>query len=105
MTSMERKILIALKRYTYANIGFQELNGYLHFPPAEKIAMSIQSLQEAHYIEDHEFPNDSYSITASGIEQLKKTAFRNRYVFPALHSVWGYILCAVITAFVTNALT
>lgn len=72
MTSMERKILIALKRYPYANIGFQELNGYLHFPPAEKIAMSIQSLQEAHYIEDQEFPNDSYSITASGIEQLKK---------------------------------
>lgn len=73
LSKIERKILFALNLYSYARIGYRELNGYLHFLPLETTYTALGNLEKRGLIREAE--KDWYVITEEGKEQMKFRPF------------------------------
>lgn len=97
LSRMERKILFALHNYGYATIGYQELNGYLHFPPALDIGDALQNLQSLGLIREVEPPCKGkpghYAITQKGKEWLRFRPMDN----PLFKEFLGVLITAIAT--------
>ena len=93
---IEKQILDVLRRYQYADIGWQELNGYLHFPPVELIFSATHQLEKEGLIEEKLPPQQGYRITLEGLEYVQK----HRLSVTILQFFWDKIFPSIITGFV-----
>lgn len=92
LSRTEKKIIRALHVYSYAWIGYSELNGYLHFPPAETIYKAVDRLLARGFIREIKQPH-RYVVTNEGIDALRWRLFE------------GVTLGNLVTAAVTAAIT
>ena len=92
LNRIEKKILIAIHRYSYANIGLQELNGYLHFPPIERILSAIGFLEQEGLIKEKEQPFRGYQLTSRGEHYRQEHKMTFSRFCPAVKDI---IICAI----------
>jgi len=106
LSKVEKKCLYALKRYPHADIGIQELNGYLHFPPLEAILKAIGTLEKNGLIDDKPSPLHGFQLTGPGEEYIKKhrLAYRLAPHIKAIviATIGGLIATALAKAFGLN---
>lgn len=100
LSRMERKILFALHNYGYATIGYRELNGYLHFPPALDIGDALQNLQSLGLIREVESPYKDrpghYVATHAGKEWLQFRPSKSPVIRKVVEIVFTALIAAVI---------
>ena len=92
LNKVEKRIVIALYRYSYADIGLHELNGYLRFPPIEAILSAVSCLKQEGMIEEKEPPFHGYQLILRG----ERYRLEHRIAFskfcPAIKDI---IVCAI----------
>jgi len=100
LDKMDVKLLHALCRYNYSDIGLQELNGYFRFPPIERILESICRLEQAKLIQKKEPPFHGYMATEKGKQYLKKHKLSLKKVFPSWKKIVFFAIDAAISALI-----
>ena len=104
LTRTEKKILKAIKKYPHADIGQQELNGYLHFPPITVILKSLGTLANENVIEKRETPDHGYRLTPNGEKYLSSVRFSLWSFIPSRKQVVLAIISALIGALINDLL-
>lgn len=94
LNKLEKKILIAIHRYSYADIGLQELNGYLHFPPIEIILSAVGFLKQEGLIKEREQPFHGYQLTNAG-ERYKA---EHRFLFSGFLPLFRDAVIAIVAS-------
>lgn len=107
LTKAEKKIINALWWYPYADIGDQELNGYLHFPPIETILSALYQLERKGLIEKSGLPNHGYHLTENGKNYKKnhkskflESPIMRDVLIGTISSAIGGILAAIIITYI-----
>lgn len=99
LSKIEKKCLYAIKRYPYADIGIQELNGYLHFPPLEDILEAIGNLKAKELIKDKTPPFHGLQLAEPGEEYIKnhRLAYRTApHIASIISTIIGGLIVAVL---------
>ena len=104
LSKTELQILKAIKKYPYADVGYQELNGYLRFPPVEDILKAIGTLTAEHLIEERNKPLHGYELTRDGEKYLSSVKFSIRDCTPSKKDIVLAVISAVIGAVITGLL-
>lgn len=104
LSATEIKMLKAMQKYPHADIGYQEFNGYLRFPPAESILKALNSLMEEQLIVEQEKPLYGYKLTKNGEQYLSSIRFSVKAIMPSKEKVVWAIISAAIGAIVTGLL-
>lgn len=105
LTRIEKKVLTAICRYSYADVGLLELNGYLHFPPVESILAAVGELEREGLIELKGPPFHGYQSTEKGNQYWRRAPlFSSRFalslreiLIAAIGSAIGGIIVACVT--------
>lgn len=92
LNKCEKQILIAIHRYGYADIGLQELNGYLHFPPIETILSAVDFLEKEGLIKEKERLFHGYQLTSAGERYRQEHRIAFSKFCPAIKDI---IVCAI----------
>lgn len=104
LTRTEKKVLKAIKKYPYADIGLQELNGYLHFPAIEVILKALGALTRENLIEERGKPDHGYRLTPNGEKYLSSIRFSLWSFIPNRKQVALAIISALIGALINDLL-
>lgn len=105
LSKTEKRILAAIRKYPYVDIGFPELNGYLKFPAAEEILTALSDLERLGFIAEKTFPKNCYSLTSEGTRYLVSHRWLTSKLWPAVKTCLGYAICAFITWAITTMLS
>lgn len=104
LSKTELKILKAIKKYSHADIGYSELNGYLKFPPAEDILKALGYLTAERLIEERCKPLHGYELTRKGEKYLSSIKFSIRNIMPDGRDIALAIISAAIGAIINGLL-
>lgn len=102
LNKYEKKILIAIHRYSDADIGLRELNGYFCFPPIEIILSAVGFLEQEGLIKEKEQPFHGYQLTAAGERYRMEHRFLFSRFLPLLRDALIAIVGSVIGGIICN---
>ena len=102
LNRIEKKILKAIGKYPHADIGQQELNGYLNFPPIEDILKALETLIDENLIKERERPYRGYQLTRNGEKYLLSTRFSLWNFVPDRKQIVLAVISALIGAFIKS---
>lgn len=104
LTRTEKKILKAIRKYPCADIGQQELNGYLHFPPIEVILKALGTLTRENLIEERGAPDHGYQLTSNGEKYLSSIRFSLWSFIPSRKEIVLAVISALMGAIISDLL-
>lgn len=99
LTKWEKRLLHALKKYEYADIGERELHGYFAFPSIETTLTAIGGVTSKGLARKKEHPAYGYELTEMGEQYLKQhrvsLALQRHMIEIAVAVISGLIVSAV----------